>query len=510
MKKYLNKLFDGMQQVGAALMLPVAVLPAAGLLMGIGYTLNNATLLSLCPFFGNAFWSGIANLFQSVSNVVFGNLPLLFAIGVAAGLCDNDAPAALAAALGMLVTHATINMVLGITPETIAANGFMYTNVLGINSLQIGPFGGVIVGCVASLCYKKFYNVRLPQVLAFFSGKRCVPIMTSLASVILGVVFSFVWPPVQKILNMAALGLVRQDGTVNIAALGIVIFLITFLILFGLHHCIYPIFYYQLGTYTTLAGVTVTGDNNIYFAQLADGMVPTHGLYIVGGYIMAMFILPSILLAVYHCADKERKAETKSICLSAGFTSFLTGVTEPAEFTYAFAAFPLYFIGRVILSITAVLLITLGMRGSSTFCAGLFDFTLGVIIPGAPRWVLLPVFGMAAGILMYFISVVIIRKFDLKTPGREGKANQTIVKNDSMVDGIFAEKIVELYGGRENIKKVAACVTRLRIECVEPDKVDKTGLEAMGAMGVLTVSNNVQSVFGGKAAIIRDEINKII
>ena len=283
-----STIFGVLQQVGSALMLPVAVLPAAGLMMGIGYTLTNATLLELCPFFGNGFWSMVALLFQTISGVVFGNLPLLFAIGAAAGLTENDGAAALAGGLGFLIMHGTIGMVLGITPEMVAEQSSMYTSLLGFNTLQMGPFGGIIIGYIASVLYKKFHKVKLPDMLAFFSGKRCVPILMSFTAILLGVVFSFIWPPIQNGLNAMANGLVSANGEVSIVGLFVSSFLINVLLIFGLHHCVYPLFYYQLGTYVTAAGVTINGDNNIYFAELADGLVPAHGM---GGYGSYIFIL---------------------------------------------------------------------------------------------------------------------------------------------------------------------------------------------------------------------------
>ena len=503
--------FGSLQRVGSALMLPVAVLPAAGLMMGIGYTLTNSTLLQICPFFGNSFWSMVAVLFQTISGIVFGNLPLLFAIGAAAGLTDNDGAAALAGGLGYLIMHGTIGMILGINAETVAGNSAMYTTVLGIHSLQMGPFGGIIVGYLASVIYKRFHRVKLPDMLAFFSGRRCVPILVSFAAIILGVIFSFIWPPIQNALNAMANGLVSASGDVSFIGLFVSSFLINFLLIFGLHHCVYPLFYYQLGSYTTAAGMTITGDNNIYFAQLADGLVPTSGLGGYGAYILCLCILPAILFAVYKCAAPSRKKEVKSICMSAGVTVFFTGISEPAVFVFAFTAFPLFVIGELMVSLTNAIAVALGARASTAFCGGFLDFVLDVMIPGAPKWILFLVCGVIGGIATYFISVFLIKKFDYKTPGREDEvesAEGEIDGNISQNEEENAEGIIEALGGKENLDKVSCCFTRLRVSLNDADQVNESKLKALGAKAVIKKDSDVQIVYGPHVGQICDAVKR--
>lgn len=505
-----RKVFGVLQRVGSAMMLPVAVLPAAGLMMGIGYTLTNATLLQLCPFFGNGFWSTVAVLFQTISGVVFGSLPLLFAIGTAAGLTENDGAAALAGGLGFLIMHGTIGMVLGITPEVVAGNSSMYTTILGFNTLQMGPFGGIVIGYIASIIYKRFHKVKLPDILAFFSGKRCVPILMSFIAIFLGVLFSYVWPPIQHGLNMMANGLVNSNGDVSLIGLFFSSFLINFLLIFGLHHCVYPLFYYQLGAYTTAAGATITGDNNIYFAQMADGITPTSGLGGYGSYILCLCILPSILLAVYKCAKREKKKEVKSICMSAGITVFFTGISEPAVFTFAFAAFPLFVIGELMVSLTNTIAVALGARASTAFCGGLFDFVLDAIIPGAPRWILFIICGLAGGVVMYFISVFLIRKFDYKTPGREDDIEE--LQGESELTAVPANEaeqaasIIDALGGKENMIDVNCCFTRLRLVLEDAFLIDEKKLKALGAKAIIKQENDVQVVYGPHVGQIRDAV----
>lgn len=509
-----SRVFGVLQRVGSALMLPVAVLPAAGLMMGIGYTLTNATLLQLCPFFGNPFWSAVAMLFQTISGIVFGNLPLLFAVGAAAGLTENDGAAALAGGLGFLVMHGTISMVLGITPELVAENSSMYTTILGINSLQMGPFGGIIIGYIASMVYKRFHNVKLPDMLAFFSGKRCVPILMSFTAIFLGLAFSFVWPPIQEGLNTLANALVSSNGDVSFGGLFLSSFLINVLLIFGLHHCVYPLFYYQLGSYTTLAGTTITGDNNIYFAQMADGVVPTNGLGGYGSYILCLCILPAILFAVYKCAKPKKKKAVKSICLSSGVTVFFTGISEPAVFTFAFSAFPLFIIGELMVSLTNTIAVALGARGSTAFCGGMFDFVLDVIIPGAPRWIIFIICGLIGGVITYFTSVFLIEKFDYKTPGREEDDEITESEDANtkipVSDAEQAAGIIDALGGKTNLEEVNCCFTRLRVILNDASGMDEKKLKTLGAKAVIKQDNDVQIVYGPHVGHIRDAVQNAL
>ena len=391
---------------------------------------------------------------------------------------------------------------------------FRSTSLLGFNTLQMGPFGGIIIGYIASVLYKKFHKVKLPDMLAFFSGKRCVPILMSFTAILLGVVFSFIWPQIHNGLNAMANGLVSANGEVSIVGLFVSSFLINVLLIFGLHHCVYPLFYYQLGTYVTAAGVTINGDNNIYFAELADGLVPAHGMGGYGSYILMMFIWPAVLLAIYKCAEESKKQQAKSICLSAGITAFFTGISEPAVFTFAFAAFPLFVIGELITSLTNCIAVALGARASTAFCGGLFDFTLDVIIPGGPKWILFIICGLAGGIAMYFISVFMIKKFDYKTPGREqDDIGKEAVEELATVPADDAEKakvIIEALGGADNIKSVNCCFTRLRLVLGDADSVDEKKLKATGAKGVIKQGEDIQVVYGPHVGQIRDAVQNML
>lgn len=506
-----GKAFSVLQRMGAALMLPVAILPAAGILMGIGFALKNAALVSIFPALTNSFWIGIADLFQGLSIAIFGNLPLIFAVGVAGGLA-NDAAAALAGLVGMMITHVTINFILKITPEMMAQNGSAYTTVLGINTLQAGPFGGIIVGFVAYACYARFHKVRLPEYLGFFSGKRLVPIMTALASIVLGIVLALVWPHIQSGISFVGHSLLNSENP-NLISLFLFGFIVHLSMPFGLHHLIYPIYYYQLGTYITNAGVTVNGDCNIYFAQLADGRVPTAGLAMIGAFVSSMFIIPAISLAICHTAKPERRAEVKSMQMSGAFTSFLTGITEPHLFTYAFIAFPIWIVQSASQAMIAPIAAIIGMRASSTFTGGFIDYILSVVLPGAPKWWGIILCGIVFAPIVYFITKFMIIKFDYKTPGREDNEDFVSAEERKKVDKVdddFAREIMELLGGKDNLVSVNACVTRLRVEVKDKNLVKKREIKVNGAVDVLEIGNNIQCIFGSKAAVLRDLINDII
>lgn len=500
-----NRLFSEFQKVGSSLMLPIAVLPAAGLMMGIGYLFTNQTLLSIFPFLGEGGWLAFAKLLQQISGVIFSNLPLLFAIGVASSLSKNDGAAGLSSALGLIVMYMTIGYLLNIDSELIASDGTRYTSIMGINTLQMGPIVGALVGYITSIVYRRFHNVKLPVLLSFFSGKRCLPIIMSIVGILLGCIFSVVWPPIQNALNSFANLMVSPDGNVNLLMLAIITFANNFLLLFGLHHCIYTIFFYQLGTYTTLAGTVVTGDANIYFAQLADGITPTAGVYgSFGFYILCMFIYPAIMLAIYKCAEK--KDEAKSICLSAGFTAFLTGITEPACFSFAISALPLWFVMHLITAIASVTVVALGGHVATAFCGGLFDFTFDCIIPGAPNWIVTIIVGLIAAVIMYFVAVFMINKFNFSTPGRNIENNVKDILGANLSDEELYTKILKALGGKENIDSLSSCFTRLRVTVKKYEEVDIEALKKISGTDCLVKGNNIQVIFGTKVEQIKDGI----
>lgn len=497
------------QQVGAALMLPVAVLPAAGLVMGIGFALTNTTLVGLVPALTDPFWVGTAGLLQTVSSIIFGSLPLIFAIGVAAGLSDNDSSAGLAGGLGLLLTCATIGFVLGITPEMMAEDPYSYATILGINTLQIGPFGGILVGVVAHGIYRAFHKTKLPDYLGFFSGKRLVPIMMTLASMVLGLVLSVVWPYVQQVFHWMGENLLSSSNP-SVLNMFFYYLILALSVIFGLHHMIYPVLYYQLGSYVTADGTTVIGDIAVYFAQLADGIVPTAGIAILGPFIQCLFILPAILLAIYHTARKERRKEVGGLAFSAGFTSFLTGITEPAIFSFGFQAFPLYVVHAVFTAIGGATLLAIGTRAVSTFAGGTIDLVLSTILPGAPLWWAIPIVGLILGVLQYFVARWMIVTFNYQTPGRGAEEERAEAKAKVVADVELAAQMIDLLGGPDNLVSVNACITRLRTDVKDPALVKTAEIKRAGAQDVVFVGKNVQSIFGARAVLIRDEMKELL
>lgn len=507
-----SKVFGEIQRISGSLMLPIALLPAAGLMMGIGFALTNETLLAMAPFFGNAFWSAVAKLFQNCSSVIFGNLPVIFAIGVAVGLSDNDGSAGLAALVTYFITHTTISMILGIDAQVVADQPYVYTSTLGINSLQCGPFGGIVLGYIAHIVYKRFHKVKLPDYLGFFQGKRLVPIIASLAGIVMGVIFAFGWPMVQNLLNNTA-GILLNSENPSLIALFIYGFLIKFLVIFGLHHLVYPIYYYQIGTYVTAAGATVVGDLPCYYAQLADGVVPTAGLFAIGAFADCMFVLPVICYAIYKCAKESRKKEVGGAMMAAGFTSLLTGITEPAVFSFAFAAFPIWVLNSATHAIVFPIAAVIGMRGGTTFTGGLIDFLLSNVIPGAPLYWMNIVIGIILAIPTYFITKWYIIKFDCKTMGREDDAELEEEGENSdgkADDNSFPFEVIEACGGKDNLEKIDACFTRLRLILHDIDKMNKGKLKKLGATDVLAYGNNIQAIFGPKSQLLRDQIRDIV
>lgn len=503
-----NKFFGEFQRIGASLMLPIALLPAAGLMMGIGFALTNATLVDLAPWLTGDFWVGLANLFQSASSVIFGNLPIIFAVGVALGLSENDGVAALAALVCFLITNITIKFILGITPEVIAADPYNFTMNLGIETLQYGPFGGIIIGYAASKIYNRFHKTTLPQYLAFFEGKRLVPIMSSLAGLFLGILFAYIWPIIQNVLNSTA-GNLLDSTNPNLFALFIYGFLIHFLVIFGLHHLVYPVYYYQIGTYITKAGETVTGDLSIYFAQLQDGVTPTSGLFAIGAFPLCLFILPAVAYAIYKCAKPENRPKISGFLIASAVTAFITGVTEPLEFSFAFIAFPIWIFINILHGLVFVLAAVLGIRAGTTFTGGLIDFILSTVLPGAPRWPLLLLIGAILGVVAYFGTKWLILKFNYKTLGREDEEMEEIESSSKDAGADLPYKVLKALGGNQNISKVDACITRLRLTVDDTSVIEKETLKQLGAVDVLFFGNNVQAIFGRQAQILRDQIRDI-
>ena len=500
----MKKLFGVLQKVGKSLMLPVAILPAAGLLLGIGNALVNENVISYIPFLSNDIVVIIASIMEGCGQIVFDNLPLIFAVGVAVGLTDGEGVAALAAIVGFLV----MNKSMGITGEVTLemTNGPLYANVLGIPTIQTGVFGGIIIGILAANLYKKYYKIELPQYLGFFAGKRFVPIVTAALSLMIGLVLTFIWPPIQNGLMEFSSTVIDSNQTLAAFLFGTIE---RALIPFGLHHAFYNPFWYQFGEYINKAGELVMGDQSIWFAQLKDGVEFTAGTFMTGKFPFMMFGLPAAALAMVHEAKPEKKKYVSGIMVSAALTSFLTGITEPIEFTFLFVAPALFAIHCVFAGLSFMIMQILNVKIGMTFSGGFIDFTLFGIIPNRTPWYFVILVGLVLSVIYYFGFRFMIRKFNLKTPGREDDVEEDGDLSD-LGQGELAYEILNALGGKENLKSLDACITRLRIQVKDINKVDKDKLKELGAAGVMVVGDNIQAIFGTKSDTLKSEINEIM
>lgn len=506
----MKKLFGVLQKVGKALMLPVALLPAAGILLGVSNALANPQLIELMPFLDNNTFQLIIKIMENSGGVIFGNLALLFAVGVAVGLTEGEGVAGLAAIVGFLVMNTSMGIMAGVTPEMAGMvpgvkGNPMYAGVMGIPTLQTGVFGGIIIGIIAAGLYKKYYKLELPPYLGFFAGKRFVPIVTAASAILIGIALSFIWPPIQNgLLNFSKTVI---DTNLTLAALlfGIVE---RALIPFGLHHVFYNPFWFQFGEYVDKAGKLVMGDQQIFFAQLRDGVAFTAGTFMTGKFPFMMFGLPAAALAMVHTAKPEKRKFVAGIMASAALTSFLTGITEPIEFAFLFVAPVLFAVHCIFAGISFMLMQILGVKIGMTFSGGLIDFLLLGVLPNRTPWYLVLVVGAVFAVVYYFGFRFLITKFNLKTPGREDDVESD--SNTTLSNSELAFGILEALGNKENIKSLDACITRLRVAVEDINKVDQDKLKSLGAAGVMVVGNNLQAIYGPKSDTLKSEINEII
>lgn len=493
------KYFSNLQRVGKALMLPISILPAAGILLAFGDRFG-------FPLMTNA------------GGILFDNLPLLFAVGAAVGLSGESGIAALAAIVAMLIMNSTMGIVANITPE-MAGEGGAYAFVMGIPTLQTGVFGGLIAGVLAAIMYNKFYQIKLPDFLGFFSGKRFVPIITALFAFLIGLVFPLIWGPIQS--GIAALSNLANGSN---QALSTFIFGFTerALIPTGLHHIFYAPYWFNFGDYVTNTGSVIHGDQTIWFKMFEEGVktfssstYQDAGKFLQGEYPLMLMALPAAALAMYHEALPKNKKFVGGILLSAALTCFLTGITEPIEFTFIFVAPMLYLFNAIFAGISYMAMYLLNVHIAKSFSAGFIDFLSFGISPSfsgyETNFVMVLVFGAFMAVCYYFAFRFMIRKFNLKTPGRE---ENTTYENDKEVkfsDKEIAAMCINFLGGKENIVSVDYCITRLRIEVKDSSLVDDKAFSDLGASGVVKVGQSgVQVIFGAKAQFIAGDIKNMI
>ena len=531
-----DKIFEVLQRIGRSFMLPIAILPVAGLLLGLGSSFTNQTTIAtyhLESFLGEGtVLHALLMIMNKVGSAVFDNLPLLFAVGVAIGMAKKEKEvAALSAVIAYFVMHVSISGMLELNGK-ILADGTISEDVLsgtiasvcGINTLQMGVFGGIIVGLGVAGLHNRFHKIQMPNVLSFFAGSRFVPIISTIVYMFVGILMYFIWPVVQN--GIYALGgLVTGSGYVGTLIFGIVK---RALIPFGLHHVFYmPFWQTAVGGTMEVAGQTIQGGQNIFFAQLADAANVTHfsadaTRYFSGEFIFMIFGLPGAALAMYRNAKPEKKKQAGGLLFSAALTSMLTGITEPIEFSFLFAA-PILFVVQVVLAGAAYMIAhILNIAVGLTFSGGLLDLFLFGILQGNEKtsWLRIIPVGIIYFVLYYVIFSVLIKKLDLKTPGREDddqdvklytKADVNAKKaakdsNGEAAEDALSADITRGLGGKKNIEGVDCCATRLRCTVHNAELVDDVLLKSTGASGVIHKGNGVQIVYGPHVTVIKSNL----
>ena len=522
-----DKIFGVLQRVGRSFMLPIALLPVAGLLLGIGSSFTNETMLAayglnsvIHP--GTLIYT-ILDVMSQTGSAVFNNLALLFAMGVAIGMARKEKEvAALSGAVAYIIMNTAIQAMINAAGGVEAMPANSTTTMLGITTLQMGVFGGIVVGLGVAALHNKFYKIELPQVLAFFGGTRFVPIISSIVYLVVGIAMFYIWPVVQS--GIAALGaLVLASGYAGTFIYGL---LERALIPFGLHHVFYmPFWQTAVGGTAIIDGVTVTGAQNIFFAELASKSTTVFSVsatrFMAGKFPFMMFGLPGAALAMYHCAKPEKKKAAGGLLLSAALTAFLTGITEPLEFTFIFVALPMYAVHCVLAGLSFMLMHILNVGVGMTFSGGLIDLVLFGVMQGNAKthWVWVVVVGAVYFVLYYIIFRFMISKFDYKTPGRDDAEEVKLytradVNARSAASGSTAPAgddpvsalIVEGLGGADNLSDVDCCATRLRCTVKDAALVRQDVLKASGASGVICKGNGVQVVYGPKVAVIKAKL----
>lgn len=530
-----DKIFSVLQRVGRSFMLPIAMLPVAGLLLGLGSSFTNPTTIAtyhMEALLGSGTpMNSLLNIMNSVGSAIFSNLPLIFAVGVAIGMAKKEKEvAALAAMIAFFVMNITIEAMLNITGMVVdgaVAEGVLegtVTSIVGINTLQMGVFGGIIVGLGVAALHNKFYKIELPAAISFFGGSRFVPIVSTFAYIGVGILCFYLWPFVQK--GIFALGgFVTGSGYIGTLIFGLIK---RALIPFGLHHVFYmPFWQTAVGGQMEVAGKLIQGGQNIFFAQLADSQNVAHfsadaTRYFSGEFIFMIFGLPGAALAMVRCAKPEKRKQAAGLLLSAALASMFTGITEPIEFSFLFVA-PMLFAVQVALAGSAYMIAhMLNIAVGLTFSGGLLDLFFFGILQGNEKtsWMLIIPVGIVYFLLYYFIFTFLIKKFDLKTPGREDddqetrlyrKADYLAKKNGEGSDAqaITDEKsdlIMKGLGGKANISDVDCCATRLRVTVKKSELVNDGLLKASGASGVVHKGNGVQVIYGPSVTVVKSNL----
>ncbi|WP_163132477.1 PTS glucose transporter subunit IIBC [Agarivorans sp. Alg241-V36] len=517
-----KNLFAQAQKVGKALMLPVSVLPVAGILLGVG-----AADFSWMPTI-------ISQLMMNAGDAVFGNMALLFAVGVALGFTNNDGVAALAAIVGFAIMSATISVMAGLEFNSVVAklpelgealnpshldivNSIFGSSQEGLTvvdqglldrlkdaidkTFSTGVLGGILAGGVAGWTFNRFFRIQLPAYLGFFAGKRSVPIITGFLAIFLGVILSIIWPPIGNGIAVFSHWAAEQNPTLAFGIYGVVE---RSLIPFGLHHVWNVPFFFEAGSCVSATGEQLNGVLTCYLsADEASRAASTSGFgQLAGGYMFKMYGLPAAAIAIWHAAKPENRAKVGGIMISAALTSFLTGITEPIEFAFLFVAPVLYVIHALLAGLAFVITNTLGMVHGTSFSHGLIDFI--VLSSNAQKMWLFPVIGLGYAAVYYTVFRVVIAKLDLKTPGREDE--EDAVATVAVSEDEMSKNLVDAFGGKANIVSLDACITRLRIQVKSVESVDQPKLKSLGAAGVVVAGQGVQAIFGTKSDNLKTDM----
>ena len=528
-----DKIFGVLQRVGRSFMLPIALLPVAGLLLGIGSSFTNATTIETYHL-GKFIYEGgvlytILDIMSKTGSAVFDNLALLFAMGVAIGMAKKEKEvAALSGAIAYIVMNTTISALITAKGGVEAMAENSTTSVLGITTLQMGVFGGILVGLGVAALHNKFYKTELPQVLSFFGGTRFVPIVSTVTYLIVGIIMFYLWPIVQ--LGISKLGvLVLNSGYAGTWIYGI---LERALIPFGLHHVFYmPFWQTELGGSMMIDGNMVAGAQNIFFAELASKSTEVFSVsatrFMAGKFPFMIFGLPAAAFAMYKTARPEKKKVVGSLLLSAALTSMITGITEPLEFTFLFVAPLMYAVHCVLAGLSYMLMHILNVGVGMTFSGGLIDMTLFGILQGNAKthWIWIVVVGLIYAVVYYFVFYFMITKMNLKTPGREpddvepklyrrSDVNEAkaakVTSTDKRASDVVSATILKGLGGKDNLSDVDCCATRLRVTVNDASKVMDDMLKASGASGVIHKGNGVQVIYGPKVSVIKSDLEDFI
>lgn len=523
-----DKIFGVLQRVGRSFMLPIAILPVAGLFLGIGGSFTNETMLNAYGLMGimgpgtpiNAFLTVLSN----AGDIVFANLPLLFAMGVAIGMAKKEKEvAALSGAIAFLIMHASIGALININGGTEAMLAGSTASVLGITSLQMGVFGGMLVGLGVAALHNRFYKIELPQVLSFFGGTRFVPIISATTYLFVGILMFYIWPHVQSAIYSVG-NLVQSSGYAGTWVYG---FMERALIPFGLHHVFYlPFWQTAVGGTAMVGGQLIEGAQNIFFAQLADPSTTQFSVeatrFMSGKFPLMIFGLPGAALAMYKCAKPEKRKVAGGLLLSAALTAMLTGITEPIEFTFLFVAPVLYVIHSIFAGAAYMLMHMLNVGVGMTFSGGLIDLTLFGILQGNAKthWINIVWIGLIYFAVYYFLFTFLIKKFNFKTPGRDDEEEVKLYTRADVnakkegeaerQDNQVSAMILKGLGGEENLSDLDCCATRLRVTVKDASKVSESLLRSSGAAGVIIKGNGIQVIYGPRVTVIKSNLEDFI